>query len=75
MGILRAVALTAAESEADNSEIGPGLYGFLVVVFLVLALVMLYRSMRKQIRKVDFDPEGTTDTERMHGHHQEPPER
>jgi hypothetical protein len=74
MGILRAVALTAAESEAENSEIGPGLYGFLVVVFLVLALVVLYRSMRKQIRKVDFDPEGTTDTERMQGH-QEPPER
>ncbi|TDC49912.1 hypothetical protein E1212_16660 [Jiangella ureilytica] len=74
MGILRAVALTAAETEPDNSEIGPGLYGFLVVVFLILALVMLYRSMRKQIRKVDFDPEGTSDAERMHGH-QEPPER
>lgn len=73
MGILRAVALTA-ESEAENSGIGPGLYGFLVVVFLVLALVLLYRSMRKQIRKVDFDPEGASDTERMHGH-REPPER
>lgn len=74
MGILRAVALTAAETEADDSGIGPGLYGFLVLVFLIVALFVLYRSMRKQIRKVDFDPEGTTDAERMHGH-QEPPER
>jgi hypothetical protein len=74
MGILRAVALTAAESEAEDSGIGPGLYGFLVLVFLIAALFVLYRSMRKQIRKVDFDPEGTSDAERMRGH-QEPPER
>ena len=74
MGMLQAVALTAAESEAEDSGIGPGLYGFLVIVFLILALVLLYRSMRKQIRRVDFDPEGATDAERMRGH-QEPPER
>lgn len=74
MGILQAVALTAAESDAEDSGIGPGLYGFLVIVFLILALVLLYRSMRKQIRRVDFDPEGGSDAERMRGH-QEPPER
>lgn len=74
MGILQAVALTAAESEAEDSGVGPGLYGFLVLVFLIVALVVLYRSMRKQIRRVDFDPDGVTDTERMHGH-REPPEQ
>ncbi|SDU52887.1 hypothetical protein [Jiangella alkaliphila] len=74
MGIVQAVALTAAESDADDSGVGPGLYGFLVMVFLIVALVVLYRSMRKQIRRVDFDPDGANDSERMHGH-QEPPDR
>ncbi|TDE09110.1 hypothetical protein [Jiangella asiatica] len=58
----------AAEAESENAEIGPGLLGFLVVIFLLVALLVLYRSMRKQIRKVDFDDEGLTDAERMRGH-------
>ncbi|PZF81383.1 hypothetical protein [Jiangella anatolica] len=74
MGILQAVAFAAAESESDDSGIGPGLYGFLVLIFLIVALVVLYRSMRKQIRKVDFDPDGVSDDERMRGH-REPPDR
>ncbi|SDT56097.1 hypothetical protein [Jiangella sp. DSM 45060] len=74
MGILQAVAFTAAESEAEDSGIGPGLYGLLVLVFLIVALFLLYRSLRKQIRKVDFDPEGVDDAERMRGH-REPPDR
>lgn len=57
-------AIGAAES-ADSS-VGPGLLGFLVVIFLLVALFVLYRSMRKQIRRVDFDAEGGTDEERMH---------
>jgi hypothetical protein len=44
---------------------GPGLTGFLVLAFLAVAVVFLYRSMRKQLRRIDFDPEGTTDAERM----------
>ncbi|WP_053203467.1 hypothetical protein [Jiangella muralis] len=74
MGILQAVAYIAAESEAEDSGVGPGLYGLLVLIFLVAALFLLYRSLRKQIRRVDFDPEGVDDVERMRGH-QEPPER
>lgn len=72
MGILQAVALTAAETE--DSGPGPGLYGFLVIVFLIVALFVLYRSMRKQIRKVDFDPDGADDAARMR-RHREPPDR
>ena len=52
----------------EESSAGPGSLGFWVVVALALALFVLYRSMRKQIRRVDFDAEGTTDEERMHGH-------
>ena len=44
---------------------GPGLTGFLVLAFLAVAVVFLYRSMRKQLKRIDFDPEGTTDAERM----------
>lgn len=46
-------------------DASPGLLGFLVVAFLAVSLVLLYRSMRKQMRKVDFNDEGLTDEERM----------
>lgn len=49
----------------DGSGMGPGLTGFLVLAFLAVAVVFLYRSMRKQLRRIDFDPEGRTDAERM----------
>jgi hypothetical protein len=49
----------------DGSGMGPGLTGFLVLLFLAVAVVFLYRSMRKQLRRIDFDPEGRTDAERM----------
>ena len=50
---------------STSSGPGPGLLGFLVIVFLGAALVLLYRSMRKQMRKVDYNDEGITDEERM----------
>lgn len=52
-------------STTDGSSIGPGLTGFLVLAFLAVAVVFLYRSLRKQLRRIDFDPEGRTDAERM----------
>lgn len=60
------MAAIAAESEGTGA--GPGLLGFLVVIFLLAALFLLYRSMRKQIRRVDFDADGVTDRERMREH-------
>ena len=54
-------------STTDNTGIGPGLAGFLVLAFLALTVVFLYRSMRKQLKRIDFDPEGRTDAERMRG--------
>ncbi|PSK96082.1 hypothetical protein CLV30_12723 [Haloactinopolyspora alba] len=68
---------TAAVSAAESSDFnaGPGLFGFLVLAFLIVALVLLYRSMRKQMRKVDFDQEGLTDEERMRGQHDQRDQR
>jgi hypothetical protein len=62
---VNAVALLAEET--DSPEIGPGLLGFAIMIFLLTALFLLYRSLRKQIRRVDFDAEGETDEERTRG--------
>lgn len=50
---------------STNVDAGPGLLGFLVVAFLGGSLVLLYRSMRKQMGKVDYNDQGVTDEERM----------
>lgn len=47
---------------------GPGPIGFVILAGLALAIILLYRSMRKNLRRIDFNPDGSTDTERMHGH-------
>lgn len=60
-----------AVSDAPDPEslpgMGSGLLGLIVTVGLVVAVILLYRSMRTQMKKIDFDPEGTTDAERMRG--------
>jgi hypothetical protein len=40
---------------------GSGLVAFLVVAALVVACVFLYRSMRKQLGKIDFEPPSPPD--------------
>lgn len=64
------VAATAAENEVDPSAVGPGSPGFWIVIGLIVVLVLLYLSLRKQIRRVDFDPDATTDEERVASHHE-----
>ena len=59
------VVFAAAPDVPADSAIGPGLLGFLVVVALGLALVFLYRSLRKQLRRIDFDADATSDVDRM----------
>ena len=39
----------------DPNRVTPGLFGFLAFVFLILAVVVLYFSMRKQLSKVNFE--------------------
>lgn len=39
----------------DPNRVTPGLYGFLSFVFLILAVVVIYFSMRKQLTRIKFD--------------------
>jgi hypothetical protein len=41
--------------ENDSTWLGPGLLGFLSLVFLALAVVVIYKSMTKQLTRVTFD--------------------
>jgi hypothetical protein len=41
--------------EPDPSLVTPGLLGLAILLALGVAVVFLYRSMRTQLRKVDFD--------------------
>jgi hypothetical protein len=59
------VVFAATPDVPADSAIGPGLLGFLIVVALGLALVFLYRSLRKQLRRIDFDADATSDVDRM----------
>ncbi len=53
------------EPPIDPSIVTPGLLALACFIFLVIAIVLLYRSMRKQIANVDPNlPEGPGDAER-----------
>jgi len=41
--------------ESDATWLGPGLLGFLSLVFLAVAVFFIYRSMNKQLGRVTFD--------------------
>jgi hypothetical protein len=61
----RLAEVVAAGTDAADAGAGPGLLGFLIVAGLGLALVVLYRSLRRQLGRIDFNAEATTDAERM----------
>ena len=53
------------EPPIDPSLVTPGLLGLISFLFLVVAVVLLYRSMRTQMAKVDRNlPDGPGDLER-----------
>lgn len=39
----------------DPNRVTPGFYGFLSLAFLILAVVVIYFSMRKQLTRIKFD--------------------
>jgi len=41
--------------ENDATWLGPGLLGFLSLMFLVVAVFFIYRSLNKQLKRVTFD--------------------
>jgi hypothetical protein len=59
------IEVLAATTDESGFAFGPGLIGFVVLAGLALAVIVLYLSLRKQLKRIDFDPEGRTDAERM----------
>jgi hypothetical protein len=53
------VTLLASSSVAE--QVYPGLFGFLIVAGLAVAMVFLFRSMNKQLRKISPDPRARAD--------------
>jgi hypothetical protein len=49
------VSVAGALLAADDSSVTPGVLGFLVVAALGVATWLLLRSMRRQMKKIDFD--------------------
>ena len=54
--LLAALATTTGPQGPNESEVSPGLLGFLTVFFLALATVVLVRSMVKHLRRVRYSP-------------------
>ncbi len=54
---LSAVVLPLVEKGPDPEDVKPGWLGFGVFLALAAAVVLLWLSMRKQLKKVDFEEE------------------
>lgn len=50
--------LATAPVEPDPSIVTPGLLGLVMVLALGLAIVFLYKSMNRQLKRVDFPEPG-----------------
>ena len=57
MTTLHALVLPLAVKGPDPADVKPGWLGFGVFLALAVAVVFLWFSMRKQLRKVDFEEE------------------
>jgi hypothetical protein len=49
------VLVPLADKPPDPSQVGQGLIGFVVFLFLAIATVLLWLSFRRQLRKVNFE--------------------
>jgi hypothetical protein len=61
------LAVLAQTQDPDDFGLKAGPTAFFMFLALAAALVFLLRSMRKQMRRVDFDESGDSDAERMFG--------
>ncbi len=59
------VGPAAVVAASGDTNVGIGFLGFAVIAALALALVVLYRSLRRQLGRIDFDASGRSDAERM----------
>ncbi len=57
MNTLLAVLVPLVDKAPDPADVKPGWLGFGVFLALAVAVAFLWFSMRKQLRKVDFEEE------------------
>ncbi len=57
MNALLAVLVPLVDKTPDPADVKPGWLGFGVFLALAVAVAFLWFSMRKQLRKVDFEEE------------------
>ena len=57
MNTLFAVLVPLVDKAPDPADVKPGWLGFGVFLALAVAVAFLWFSMRKQLRKVDFEEE------------------
>lgn len=50
---------SATPTEIDPSRVTPGALGFLAIVFMAVAIFFLWKSMSKQLKRIDFDEAAT----------------
>lgn len=44
----------------DPARVSPGLLGLASLVFLAVAVFVIWKSMNKQLKRIDFDEDATT---------------
>jgi len=57
MNTLWVAFLPLVDKAPDPADVKPGWLGFLMFLALAAAVVLLWLSMRKQLRKIDFEEE------------------
>jgi hypothetical protein len=50
---------TPTSNEPDASMVSPGWLGFIFLAFLCVAVFVIWKSMNKQFKKIDFDEAAT----------------
>ena len=55
--------IPAAAEDIDPNTVSPGALGFFTLLFLLVAAFILFRSLRKQLNKVDFDEAAEAEAE------------
>ncbi|MEI8056830.1 MAG: hypothetical protein WCI29_05450 [Actinomycetes bacterium] len=65
-GLARATSASASPSPSpsagtppDAALVTPGILGFISLAFLGIAVVVIWRSMNKQLKRIDFDESAT----------------
>jgi hypothetical protein len=61
--LLLAASPSPVPEPIDPARVTPGVLGFLAIIFLAVSVFLLWRSMNKQIRKIEFEGSVPVDPE------------